>query len=91
MPFSAFAVMTVVILLLSLILVLWGVSLIAGWIRAGKRVRQIRRESAARREIKLRALRLKEEHTKELDENDQYFKKWEEFIDGLPNHRPQDR
>jgi hypothetical protein len=91
MPLSAFAVMTVAILLLSLILVLWGATLIASWIRAGKKVRQIRRESVARREIKLRALRLKEEHAREADRNDDYFKKWEEFTDGLPNHRPQDR
>jgi biopolymer transport protein ExbB/TolQ len=87
MPLSAFFVMTGLILLISLSLVLWVLSMLSGWLKARRRVKQLLKVEKARREIKLRALRLKEKQAAEDETSNLYFENYEEYIHGLRDPR----
>lgn len=94
MPFSAFFVMATVIFLVALFAVSFAVVTVHEYFRARRLVRRMIAHSAkvqkARREIKLRALRLKEQKAADSETSDLYFAKWEEFINGLADGHSED-
>ena len=83
MPFTAFAALMVVVCLLALVLTLFLVPFLYLLLKDRTDINRAKAIAASKKEIKKRALRLKEEEARLSAEKDDFFRKYKEFVDGL--------